>query len=97
MADEESVPLVCPKCHETGLMRVPWRQENIFYTCRACGAPVLIDKDAATKTLAARRRGRTRRLAEACHPGQRGAGRSGRRCRHETHPPGSRQFDGVYA
>lgn len=57
MEDEESVPLACPKCHAVTRMPVRWVQENIFYTCRACAASVLIDKDAATKALAQHDRG----------------------------------------
>lgn len=52
MDDDETLPLTCPKCREVTLMPVRWVQENAFYTCRGCGASVLIDKDEAMKVLA---------------------------------------------
>ena len=54
MVQGETIPLVCPKCREVTERPLRWVQENVFFTCTGCGAPVLIDKDAATKHLAAR-------------------------------------------
>jgi hypothetical protein len=58
MEQPDSVPLVCPKCHCPTEKPVRWVQENTFFTCAACGASSLIDKDEASKTLAAMTRER---------------------------------------
>jgi hypothetical protein len=52
IGQDEILPLSCPKCRQATAKPVPWVQENTFYTCDGCGNLVLIDKDAAMKTLA---------------------------------------------
>lgn len=55
---QDTVPLSCPKCRQVTRLPIRWVQENVFYTCPWCGASVLIDKDEATKALAAQQRPR---------------------------------------
>jgi len=52
IAQDDSLPLSCPKCRQATTKPVAWVQENTFYTCACCGNSALIDKDAAMKTLA---------------------------------------------
>jgi hypothetical protein len=58
MEHPETVPLICPKCRLSTEKPVRWVQENTFFTCDQCGASSLIDKDEASKTLAAMTRAR---------------------------------------
>ncbi len=46
------IPLTCPHCHKTTLKSVEWVQQNTFFTCEHCGAPVMIDKDMAAQIVA---------------------------------------------
>jgi hypothetical protein len=52
MYDSDTLPLTCPKCQATTEKPVRWIQENTFFTCGACGASSLIDKDTAMRLLA---------------------------------------------
>lgn len=57
MEDGEKLPLPCAKCGRITDKSLRWIQENTFFTCSYCGTSCLIDKDAATKQLAALQRG----------------------------------------
>jgi transcription elongation factor Elf1 len=46
------IPLTCPHCRKTTVKSVDWVQHNTFFTCEACGASAMIDKDLAAELLA---------------------------------------------
>ncbi len=46
------IPLACPHCRQTTVKPVSWVQQNTFFTCEACGTPVMIDKDRCTEMVA---------------------------------------------
>jgi hypothetical protein len=46
------IPLTCQHCGKTTVKPVEWIQQNTFFTCACCAAPIMIDKDMAAQLLA---------------------------------------------